>query len=61
MMSIIVQAVLGVFILIGAYFAVRGVTESPQTHIYAQRSHKRIIRGLHGNGHEDEGKGDGDT
>ncbi|WP_179032831.1 hypothetical protein [Paenibacillus kribbensis] len=54
MMSIIVQAVLGVFILIGAYFAVRGVTESPQTYIYAQRSHERIIRGLHGN----EGEGD---
>ncbi|MEC0237277.1 hypothetical protein P4H71_23415 [Paenibacillus kribbensis] len=55
MMSIIVQAILGVFILIGAYFAVRGVTESPLTHIYAQRSHERIIRGLHGNGHEGEG------
>ncbi|WP_178075905.1 hypothetical protein [Paenibacillus oralis] len=55
-MSIIVQAVLGVCILIGVYFAVRGVAESPRTPIYARRLHEKFSRNINGNGYEDEDK-----
>ncbi|CAM4428226.1 Uncharacterised protein [Paenibacillus macerans] len=55
-MSIIVQAVLGICILIGVYFAVRGAVESPRTHIYARRLHEKFTRNVHGNGDEDEDK-----
>ncbi|MGZ7440174.1 hypothetical protein [Paenibacillus sp. TH7-28] len=55
-MSIIVQAVLGVCILIGVYFAVKGVVESPRTQIYAKRLHEKFSRNINSSGHEDEDK-----